>query len=222
MIKKILDRLFKREEVTQLNQSTPKFELYQANRAELDHLMKKPFPEGKAPGYVYFVQEHLTGTFNIGKTKNITKRMNVYHIKLPIKNELLYFIKSGNHHQTKAAFHKHFAEKQIDGEWFKLTNEDLEWIKSGTYSENIKASILDQGNEEDEVRLNDKQQDYALSLIQKLGHTYQLACDPSTLTVKDLNRLTVYFKYKNEGALVNLVKKGVLKRQHVSRQQIDN
>ncbi len=56
-----------------------------------------------------------------------------------------------------------------------------------------------------------KQIDFAMNLINKLSQNYQLAIDPSTLTVKDLNRLQVYFKYKNQGALVNLVKKGVLK-----------
>lgn len=212
MLKKLLEMLFGQKKSPKVQEVKNSFQLFNANQAELEEIMIAPFPEGNSPGYVYFVQEYLTGTFNIGKTKNITKRMNVYHIKLPMKNELLYFVKSGNQHKTKAAFHKHFAAKQADGEWFKLTREDLEWIKNGDYTEEIHASILDQGDGEEDVLLTEKQQEYALSLINRLGNDYQLACDPAQLTVKDLNRLTVYFKYKNKGALVNLVKKGVLKQ----------
>lgn len=215
MLNKLLELLFGEKKSTQATIETQSVELYHANQAKLEKIMSDPFPEGSAPGYVYFVQEHLTGTFNIGKTKNITKRMNVYHIKLPMKNELLFFVKSGNHHKTKAAFHKHFANKQVDGEWFKLTSEDVAWIKKGNYTEEIHVSILDQGEGEEDVLLTEKQQEYALSLIERLGNSYQLACNPAELTVKDLNRLTVYFKYKNNGALVNLIKKGVLKHHQV-------
>lgn len=215
MLKNLLEVLFGEKKSTQATMEKRSFEPFHANQAELEEIMSAPFPEGSAPGYVYFVQEHLTGTFNIGKTKNITKRMNVYHIKLPMKNELLFFVKSGNHHKTKAAFHKHFATKQVDGEWFKLSIEDVEWVKKGNYTEEIHASILDQSEGEEDVLLTEKQQEYALSLIERLGSSYQLACNPTELTVKDLNRLTVYFKYKNKGALVNLIKKGVLKHNQV-------
>ncbi|WP_260871729.1 hypothetical protein [Bacillus sp. X1(2014)] len=41
---------------------------------------------------------------------------------------------------------------------------------------------------------------------------FDLAADPATLTVKDLNRLIAFNKFKNKGILVNLVKKGVLRK----------
>ncbi|MEK5268759.1 hypothetical protein ABER60_13470 [Heyndrickxia coagulans] len=56
--------------------------------------------------------------------------------------------------------------------------------------------------------LTPKQTEYALSLVYQLRGEYELAIPPSALTVKDLNRLIAYPKFKNKGILVNLVKKG--------------
>ncbi|MEH7110429.1 ABC transporter ATP-binding protein [Bacillus sp. JJ1764] len=65
---------------------------------------------------------------------------------------------------------------------------------------------------QDDYKLTAKQTDYALSLIAKFKNEFELAIDPSELTVKDLNRLIAYQKYRNKGTLVNLVKKGVLRK----------
>lgn len=65
---------------------------------------------------------------------------------------------------------------------------------------------------EEDYTLSAKQIEYALSLIEKVKDEFELAIDPSLLTIKDLNRLIAYNRYKNKGTLVNLVKKGVLAR----------
>jgi predicted transcriptional regulator len=65
-------------------------------------------------------------------------------------------------------------------------------------------------NEED-YTLTDKQMEFALTMIDKI-RDYELAVEPSALTVKDLNRLVAYNRYNNKGAVVNLEKKGILKK----------
>ncbi|WP_342431571.1 ABC transporter ATP-binding protein [Neobacillus sp. FSL H8-0543] len=67
------------------------------------------------------------------------------------------------------------------------------------------------GNEED-YTLTEKQIDYAFTLLEKVKDEFELAIDPTKLTVKDLNRLIAFNRYKNKGTLVNLVKKGVLRK----------
>ncbi|MFJ7728429.1 ABC transporter ATP-binding protein [Neobacillus sp. NPDC097160] len=66
--------------------------------------------------------------------------------------------------------------------------------------------------DQEDYTLSPKQIEYALSLIDKIKNEFELAINPSTLTIKDLNRLIAYNRYKNKGTLVNLVKKGVLKK----------
>jgi hypothetical protein len=67
-------------------------------------------------------------------------------------------------------------------------------------------------SKDEDYTLSPKQIEYALSLIEKVKDEFELATDPSLLTIKDLNRLIAYNRYKNKGTLVNLVKKGVLAR----------
>ncbi|SFA86564.1 MULTISPECIES: hypothetical protein [unclassified Bacillus (in: firmicutes)] len=65
---------------------------------------------------------------------------------------------------------------------------------------------------DDEYSLTKKQTEYALKLIKRLEGEYELAVDPSELKVKDLNRLIAHNRFKNKGTLVNLAKKGVLRK----------
>ncbi|WP_442893623.1 GIY-YIG nuclease family protein [Bacillus sp. 2205SS5-2] len=83
----------------------------------------------------------MNGTFKIGKTKHIEKRMNLLIVKLPFEHPLIFLIKSGNHTQTEVVFHKHFANKRLQGEWSNLSSEDLQWVKKGIYTDSIEATI---------------------------------------------------------------------------------
>ncbi|MCM3764488.1 ABC transporter ATP-binding protein [Neobacillus niacini] len=69
-----------------------------------------------------------------------------------------------------------------------------------------------QTENQDDYKLTAKQTEYALSLIEKVNNEFELAIEPTKLTVKDLNRLIAYQRYKNKGTLINLVKKGVLRK----------
>lgn len=194
--------------------------LYEPNQASLKQVMESPEIPGEAPGYVYFVQEHMNGSFKIGKTKHVERYMNLFVVKLPFENKLIHLIKSGNHHQTKAAFHKQFKDKRLEGEWFSLTQDDVAWLKAGEYSTAIQQTISAPETavnsssvviNKDEKPLTPKQAEFAKTLLIKLEDRYELAVDFSQLTHKDLNRLSGYFRFKNQGALNNLVSAGVLK-----------
>lgn len=76
----------------------------------------------------------------------------------------------------------------------------------------IEKSIAEQVNsDQEDYSLSPKQIEFALALIEKTRE-YELATDPTNLTVKDLNKLIAYNWYKNKGILINLGKKGVLRR----------
>lgn len=227
MIKKLLHKLLsdntaKEHPNTPLMAQPHKIYLFESNQYELEQIIESADLPGKAPGYVYFVQEYMNGSFKIGKTKNLEKRMNVFGVKLPFENKLIFLIKTGNHHQTEVAFHKHFSEKRLEGEWFALNKEDLVWIKSGNYTTDITRTLfltetpkimeskIENDNKEDKL-LTPKQVQFAKTLLAKLEKEYELNTAYSSLTQKDLNRLSGYFKFKNKGALINLVSAGVLK-----------
>jgi hypothetical protein len=74
-----------------------------------------------------------------------------------------------------------------------------------------KVNSAVQYKDQEDYSLSPKQIDFALALIEKTKE-FQLAVDPATLTVKDLNKLIAYNKFRNKGILVNLTKKGVLRK----------
>ncbi|MGK7379235.1 GIY-YIG nuclease family protein [Planococcus sp. 1R117A] len=225
MIKNLLNKLLSSSTASGTANTPPvaqsnKIYLFESNQYELEKVLESPNLPGKAPGYVYFVQEYMNGSFKIGKTKNVEKRMNVFGVKLPFENKLIFLIKSGNHHQTEVAFHKHFADKRLEGEWFSLSKEDIAWIKAGKYTFEINETIQipeppkpveTQIESKEDKLLTAKQVEFAKTLLAKLEDKYELVTDYSLLTQKDLNRLSGYFRFKNKGALNNLVTAGVLK-----------
>jgi DNA-binding MarR family transcriptional regulator len=82
----------------------------------------------------------------------------------------------------------------------------------------LETTLSEKGNQipsqDEDYSLSAKQIEYALSLIEKVTEEFELAIDPSKLTIKDLNRLIAYNRYNNKGTLNNLVKKGVLKKKN--------
>ena len=101
-----------------------------------------------------------------------------------------------------------------------ISQEEIEALvdaKVKEHTANIQTTLREQTsptNKEttEDYTLTPKQVEYALSLIEKVKHEFELTIDPSELTIKDLNRLIAYQRYKNKGTLVNLVKKGVLRK----------
>ena len=73
----------------------------------------------------------------------------------------------------------------------------------------LETTLAEQGNQvspsqDEDYTLSAKQIEYALSLIEKVKDEFELAIDPSNLTIKDLNRLIAYNRYKNKGTLLIL------------------
>lgn len=78
------------------------------------------------PGYVYVVEGG--GYYKIGKAKDIRNRTTWFELKLPFEVKLVYLIESEYYSETEKELHLAFANKRINGEWFDLTEEDLDYI----------------------------------------------------------------------------------------------
>lgn len=92
-------------------------------------------------GFVYFIKEDYAGRIKIGKTKDINQRLDTFNVKLPFNVTLIHVIESNNYHYTEKLFHILFQLKRVNGEWFELNDGDINWIKSGQYTEKIMQSI---------------------------------------------------------------------------------
>lgn len=79
------------------------------------------------PGYVYLL--HSNGVYKIGHAKDLTRRMMQISPVMPHEVELVHAIKCENMVGLESELHQQFADKRLNGEWFNLSAEDVEYIK---------------------------------------------------------------------------------------------
>lgn len=93
-------------------------------RAARDVPKRKP-----APGYIYVIRRK-DGEYKIGKSKSAVDRIESLSVKLPFAVEPVCVIASDDMNGLEKQLHERFQDKRVNGEWFALTNEDVEYLKS--------------------------------------------------------------------------------------------
>jgi hypothetical protein len=78
-------------------------------------------------GHVYLVESEL-GFYKIGRTSKLRERMNLFEIKLPFNIKLIHSIPSDDIVWAETLLHEQYATKHINGEWFRLSSEDIDYI----------------------------------------------------------------------------------------------
>lgn len=84
---------------------------------------------GRAPGRVYLVKAIGQDAYKIGASKNLTGRMRYFHTNLPFKVYLVHVIETPDPKRLERELHKLFAGKRINGEWFRLSEADIDTFK---------------------------------------------------------------------------------------------
>jgi Meiotically up-regulated gene 113 len=91
---------------------------------------RKPLSEAKQTepeGFVYLLK---AGPFyKIGKAVDLDKRLRRIKLQLPYPVELVHSIEARNPRKIEHHWHKRFADKRTNGEWFLLTDEDVAEFK---------------------------------------------------------------------------------------------
>lgn len=82
------------------------------------------------PGFVYLIQQVNGQHYKIGKSITPDKRMSLFEVKLPFPIERICTIETDDMSGLERELHETFANKRVDGEWFALDTEDVEYIKS--------------------------------------------------------------------------------------------
>lgn len=99
---------------------------------QLKQLSKKEVfitPKNPKRGFVYLFK--CNGLYKIGRTKNPTKRMQqMASAAMPFEFERIHVIGCKNAIEAERELHKKFSSKRKIGEWFDLSEIDIEEIKS--------------------------------------------------------------------------------------------
>jgi hypothetical protein len=81
----------------------------------------------KPTGSVYMIK--AGNDYKIGKTFNIGRRRSELSIQLPKKHNLICELKTPFPAAVEAYWHNRFSSKRGNGEWFKLSAEDIKAFK---------------------------------------------------------------------------------------------
>lgn len=80
-------------------------------------------------GYVYLMQHGKSNVYKIGKTYNPVQREGQIRLEFPEKIEPIHYIKTDDPSGIEKYWHLRFANKRKEGEWFKLTIQDVSAFK---------------------------------------------------------------------------------------------
>ncbi|MCU7997419.1 MULTISPECIES: GIY-YIG nuclease family protein [unclassified Shewanella] len=79
-------------------------------------------------GFVYVIESEYG--FKIGKTINIKNRTKLFSVKLPFEIKLIHYAEFDDYSSAEREMHLHFSNKRLEGEWFDLDKDDIDYIKT--------------------------------------------------------------------------------------------
>jgi len=79
-------------------------------------------------GYVYVLKSAYG--YKVGRTRNLPQRMRAFGVKLPFLYSIQLCAWFDDHIEAENSYHKAFSAKRINGEWFDLSDEDIDNIRN--------------------------------------------------------------------------------------------
>lgn len=95
-------------------------------------------------GYVYVLGAQ--GFYKIGRAKNVDNRMKQLAIQLPWQVELIRTIPCEGYVGAEKYLHDRFSDARSNGEWFALSDSDLQWLGWISRMRGSRVEIVEAGS----------------------------------------------------------------------------
>ncbi len=80
--------------------------------------------------WIYVIQDiEISGHCKIGRTAHLDNRLNLFNVKLPFRWQLLALIPVADSRKSEIELHLQYADQRINGEWFALSQSDIDNIR---------------------------------------------------------------------------------------------
>jgi len=83
--------------------------------------------ENYQDGFVYLIKSGRY--YKIGMTNDLHRRAREISIELPERSETIHSITTDDPSGIEAYWHKRFASKRVNGEWFSLSPSDIKTFR---------------------------------------------------------------------------------------------
>lgn len=80
-------------------------------------------------GFVYLLRAE-NGTYKIGRARNVQQRLHDIAKFVPFRVELMHVIATPDMPRLESRLHRCFADRRVNGEWFALTDTDVDALLS--------------------------------------------------------------------------------------------
>lgn len=91
--------------------------------------VRRKLDDGAVRGCVYVLRDvDVTGWYKIGKTTKPVERIGHFDTHLPFAVSVVHIIPAKDCTQLETVLHRQFADKRMRGEWFALSDSDVQWI----------------------------------------------------------------------------------------------
>lgn len=81
-------------------------------------------------GFIYLIRSGVSNRYKIGISKNVPSRLNTLQTGNPEMLSLLRAFPAIDALKQEQDLHSHYGEKRVNGEWFVLTEYDVEYFLS--------------------------------------------------------------------------------------------
>lgn len=97
-----------------------------ATEREEKEKLNKVKRAGGCIGYIYLIKSSYG--YKIGKTINLKQRSKLFGVLMPFKFEFIFQKECKDYNNLELKLHEMFAHKNLNGEWFQLSEDDVNTI----------------------------------------------------------------------------------------------
>jgi hypothetical protein len=123
-----IERMERLEQQLEQRQQQEEARRLQLKKEQVEKQKSKPVRN--RAGYVYLLRAiHDASLYKIGRTSNPANRSKTFNVKLPFPVGFVCLIQSADMYSLESELHAKYKSKRLEGEWFRLESEDVDYIQ---------------------------------------------------------------------------------------------